>query len=36
MRTKDPKRYFNLFNSISKKPTSNTADMHILFDFSKI
>ena len=33
MRTKDPKTYWNYINSISKKTTSNNADMHILFDF---
>ena len=31
MRTKDPKSYWNYINSINKKTTSNTADMHILF-----
>ena len=35
MRTSDPKCYWNYMNSINKKTTSNTADMHILFDFFK-
>jgi len=35
MRTKDPTSYWNYINSINKKTTSNTADMHILFDLFK-
>ena len=35
MRTKDPTIYWNYINSINKKPTSNTADMPIQFDFFK-
>ena len=34
MRTKDPTSYWNYINSINKKTTSNTADMHILFDLN--
>ena len=35
MRTSDLECYWNYMNSINKKTTSNTADMHILFDFFK-
>ena len=35
MRTKDPTIYWNYINSINKKPTSNTADMPIQFNFFK-
>ena len=35
MRTNDPKSNWNYINRINKKTTSNTADMHILFDLFK-